>query len=288
MSLSTKIYLDKWIPIYPKELDAYLDAEGNTNSGYFANKTIFNQQGLSTNKWSPLKGFGLINDKSRNTYSISFLFSQILTKNTQFAFFIDLIKQQGWLANPLQRVYFSDLDNFYIGNPSSISIYTSKLNKDVFHLADDIERLPSTRIKIPIGMRFNYFLNENLTLRSYYRYYYDDWGINSHTLNLELPVKLSDKFTFYPSYRFYSQSKSDYFEPYDKLLSSSKYYTSDYDLSTFNSNQLGFGLKYVDIFTKFKIWDVGLKSIDLNYSNYKRNSDFKSSIVSMAVKFIID
>ena len=118
--------------------------------------------------------------------------------------------------------------------------------------------------------------------------YYDDWGINSHTLNLELPVKLSDKFTFYPSYRFYSQSKSDYFEPYDKLLSSSKYYTSDYDLSTFNSNQLGFGLKYVDIFTKFKIWDVGLKSIDLNYSNYKRNSDFKSSIVSMAVKFIID
>tara|TARA_B100000795_G_scaffold71964_1_gene50694 strand:+ start:2412 stop:3803 length:1392 start_codon:yes stop_codon:yes gene_type:complete len=288
VSLSTKIYLDKWIPIYPKELDAYLDAEGNTNSGYFANKTIFNQQGLSTNKWSPLKGFGLINDKSRNTYSISFLFSQILTKNTQFAFFIDLIKQQGWLANPLQRVYFSDLDNFYIGNPSSISIYTSKLNKDVFHLADDIERLPSTRIKIPIGMRFNYFLNENLTLRSYYRYYYDDWGINSHTLNLELPVKLSDKFTFYPSYRFYSQSKSDYFEPYDKLLSSSKYYTSDYDLSTFNSNQLGFGLKYVDIFTKFKIWDVGLKSIDLNYSNYKRNSDFKSSIVSMAVKFIID
>ena len=54
------------------------------------------------------------------------------------------------------------------------------------------------------------------------------------------------------------------------------------------SNQFGFGLKYVDIFTKLKIWDIGLKSIDVNYSNYKRNSDFKSSIVSMGMKFIID
>ena len=210
-SLSTKIYLDKWIPIYPKELDAYIDSERNTDIGFFYNRTIYNQQGESSKQWSPVKDFELINDKSRNTYSISLLFSQILTKNTQLAFFIDLIKQDGWLANPLQRVYFSDIDNFYIGNPSSISSYTSKLNKDVFHLADDIEKLPSTRMKVPIGMRFNYFLNEKLTLRTYYRYYYDDWGINSHTINLELPVKLTDNFTFYPSYRFYSQSKSDFF-----------------------------------------------------------------------------
>ena len=288
VSLSTKIYLDKWIPIYPKELDAYIDSERNTDIGFFYNRTIFNQLGESSNQWSPVKDFELINDKSRNTYSISLLFSQILTKNTQLAFFIDLIKQDGWLANPLQRVYFSDIDNFYIGNPSSISSYTSTLNKDVFHLADDIEKLPSTRIKVPIGMRFNYFLNEKLTLRTYYRYYYDDWGINSHTINLELPVKLSDNFTFYPSYRFYSQSKSDFFEPYDKLISTSKYYTSDYDLSKFNSNQLGFGLKYVDIFTKLKIWDLGLKSININYSNYERNSDFKSNILSVGLKFVID
>lgn len=288
ISLSTKIYLDKWLPIYPKELDAYIDAEGDTSSGYFNNKIIYNQKGIISNNWSPVTNFGFINNKSRNTYSVSFLFSQILNKNTQFAIFIDLIKQKGWLANPLQRVYFSDKDNFYIGNPSSIPIYTSKSNKDVFQLADDIERLPSNRTKIPIGIRFNYFLNENLTLRTYYRYYWDDWKIKSHTLNLELPIKVSDNFTFYPSYRFYSQSKSNYFEPYEKHISSSTYYTSDYDLSKFSSNQFGFGLKYVDIFTKLKIWDIGLKSIDVNYSNYKRNSDFKSSIVSMGMKFIID
>ena len=132
------------------------------------------------------------------------------------------------------------------------------------------------------------FLNENLTLRTYYRYYFDDWKVNSHTINLELPIKLSDYFTFYPSYRFYTQTKSKFFEPYNKHLSSSKYYTSDYDLSKFKSNQFGLGLKYVDIFTKFKIWELGLKSIDLNYSNYKRDSDFNSNIISMGLKFVMD
>jgi len=288
VSLSTKVYLDKWIPIYPKELDAYVDADGDTSSGYFNDKTIYDQEGVSSNKWSPIKGFGLINDKSRNTFSLSFLFSQILTKNAQFAFFIDIIKQQGWLANPLQRVYFSDINNFYIGNPSSIPLYTSTLNNDVFHLADDIERLPSNRLKIPIGLRFNYYLNENLALRTYYRHYFDDWGINSHTFNLELPIKILDNFTFYPSYRFYTQSKADYFEPYEKLLSSSQYYTSDYDLSKFRSNQLGFGLKYVDIFTKLKVWDLGLKSVNINYSKYKRNSDFQSYIFTVGFKFVVN
>jgi len=288
LSLSTKIYIDKWIPIYPKELDSYIDTQGDTGIGFFYNKTIFDQSGNSTNQWSPLKNFQLIDDKSRNTYSVSLLFSQILNKNAQLSLFVDLIQQKGWLANPLQRVYFSDIDNFYMGNPSNIPYYTSRQNDDVFHLADDIERLPDTRIKIPIGLRFNYFLNENLTLRSYYRFYTDDWGINSHTLNFEFPFKFFDSFTLYPSYRFYTQTQADYFKPYNQHLSSAKYYTSDYDLSKFQSNQLGIGIKYVDIFAKLRLWSFALKSIDLNYSYYSRDSDFKSDIVSLGFKFIID
>ena len=134
----------------------------------------------------------------------------------------------------------------------------------------------------------NYFLNENFTIRSYYGFYTDDWGLNSHTLNLELPIKFLNSFTLYPSYRFYTQSKADYFQPYDQHLSTSEYYTSDYDLSKFNSNQFGMGLKYVDIFAKMKLWRIGLKSIDLNYSFYERDSDFKSDIISVGMKFIVD
>ena len=201
---------------------------------------------------------------------------------------MDLVKQQGWLGNPLQRVYFGDIENYYIGEASSIPNYTSPTNTDVFHLADDIERLPSNRLKIPLGFRFNYYLNEVFSLRTYYRHYFDDWGIKSNTASLEIPIKLSDKFTAYPSFRYYDQTESDYFAPYDQNLSTSPYYTSDYDLSKFNAIQLGFGFSYTDIFTKTKIWKLGLKSVDFRFNNYKRNTGLNANFVGLGLKFVVD
>lgn len=295
ISIKANVYLDSWSPRYPTELDSYLEANNSINSGFFNGVDILNQNGDIIDKtgnsaeiWAPKSAGGLVNDKSRNSYSISLSFSQILNKNAQFSIFLDVVQQQGWLANPMQRVYFGDIDNFYIGNASSISNYTSSTNTDVFQLADDIERLPDTRFKIPIGFRFNQYINEVFTLRTYYRYYFDDWGVNSHTASIEMPIKVSDKFTLYPSYRFYNQTAADYFAPYEENLSTSEFYTSDYDLSEFDANQFGIGVGYTDIFTKWHIWKLGLKSINLKYNNYKRNTGLSANIISFGCKFVLD
>ncbi|WP_298366312.1 DUF3570 domain-containing protein [uncultured Lutibacter sp.] len=292
IGVKANVYFDSWQPVFPTEIDSYLEANQNLNNGFFSGIEILDQDGDIVNKngsnvWSPLNNT-LIEDESRNTYSLSLSFSQIISEKAQFSIFADIIQQDGWLANPMQRVYFSDRDNYYIGNASSISNYTSKENTDVFQLADDIERLPDTRFKIPVGARFNYYINEVVSLRTYYRYYYDDWGISSHTASLEVPIKLSDKFTIYPSYRYYNQTAADYFAPYEELVSTNEFYTSDYDLSEFNSNQYSLGISYTDIFTKRRIWKLGLKSVDLKYSNYERNTGLSSSIVSLGFKFIAD
>ncbi len=292
LGVSAKVYLDAWNPRYPTELDSYYEVNGNLNSGFFANANILDQNGNiidknGANVWSPANS-PFISDKSRNSYSVSFSFSQILNKNAQFSLFFDLVQQKGWLANPMQRVYFADIDNFYIGNASSIPFYTTRQNQDVFQLADDIERLPNTRFKIPIGLRLNYYLSDMFVLKTYYRYYTDDWGIKSHTAEIEVPIKISTKFTLYPSYRYYNQTAADYFAPYEQNLSTSQYYTSDYDLSKFNANQYGFGVSYIDIFTKSHIWKLGIKSIDLKYNSYNRNTGLKAHIISAGVKFIMD
>ena len=125
-------------------------------------------------------------------------------------------------------------------------------------------------------------------LRSYYRYYTDDWGIKSHTASLEVPVKITDKFTLYPSYRFYNQTAADQFGAYNTHLSTDEFYTSDYDLSKYNANQFGFGLNYTDIFAKIHIIQFGLKSIDLKYYNYKRNTGLSSNIITAGFKFVQD
>lgn len=288
VGLSAKVYLDAWIPVYPYELKEYADTNGNLNEGFFQGVTILDQNGNASGDWRPANGFELIQDKSRNSYSASFSFSQILSKNAQISLFVDVVKQQGWLANPLQRVYFGDVPNYYIGNSAGIPNYTSPTNKDVFQLADDIERLPDSRLKIPIGLRFNYFINETFALRTYYRYYFDDWGVSAHTASIEVPIKVFDKFTLYPSYRYYNQTEADYFSTYEENISTSTYYTSDYDLSKFNANQYGFGISYTDIFAKVHISKFGLKNIDLKYANYKRNTGLSASIVSFGLKFVMD
>ncbi len=213
-------------------------------------------------------------DKSnRNSYSVGLGFSQILSKNMQASLSLDLVQQQGLLSTPFQRIYFSDINHTLISGTN-------------FARADNIERLPDTRFKTAIGGRLNYFINEMFVVRTYYRYYSDDWGISSNTASIEIPIKIADKFTLYPSYRYYNQTAADYFYPYEGALSTEEFYTSDYDLSKFSANQYGFGVSYTDIFTKLKIGSYGLKSIDLKFDQYKRDSGLHYILVSGGIKFV--
>lgn len=266
LSISANVYLDTWNAIYPIELRPFGENGNGINNSLFTQNTIIGNQ-----NYSPL--FTEFKDESRNSYSVGFGLSQILHKNVQGSLSVDLVKQDGLLSTPFQRVYFSDIADSFIED---------------FQLADAIEQLPDSRFKVAIGGRLNWYLSESFTVRTFYRYYFDDWGINSHTASIEIPFKLSDKFTLYPSYRFYNQTAADYFYPYETALSSYEFYTSDYDLSKYSSNQFGFGISYTDIFTKAHIWKFGLKSVDLKYYKYDRNTTFSSSIITAGLKFIMD
>ncbi len=293
LSLSTNIFLDTWDPRYPTEIHVYKETGGNLYQDFFNGVSILDQNGQVTDKSSPdtwrPKSTDLVNDKARNSYSASVSFSQVLSKNIQVSLFGDVVLQKGWLSNPMQRVYFKDTPNYYIGEAADIPYYTDpQKNNGVFQLADDIERLPDSRLKMPIGVRFNYYINEFLVLRSYYRYYFDDWDIQSHTINFELPIKIAEKFTLYPSYRYYNQTAAKYFYPYETALSTYDYYTSDYDLSPFTANQYGFGIKYTDVYLDTKVFGVfGLKKLSLNYNYYERDNQFHANIITIGSTFIL-
>ncbi len=292
IGISANVYLDTWNPQYPTEIKTYIEEDGNLNGGFFNGVNILDSYGVPIDKngtvvWQPINNT-LITDRGRNTFSFSLSFSQIISKRLQIAIFSDIVIQQGWLANPMQRVYFADRDNYYIGVGTSIPVYETPENKDVFQLADDIERLPDKRFKIPIGARLNLYVTDFLTVRTYYRYYFDDWGINSHTVNIELPVKIGSKFTFYPTFRYYDQTAADYFAPFEQHLSTEKYYTSDYDLSKFSSKQYGFGIRYSDLLSGSHDGLIILKNMTLNYGYYDRSTGLNAHIVSFGVKFVLN
>ena len=266
LSFKASAYIDQWTTLYPRELRAF-DSGGNG-----LNDPLFTRNILTgSENYAP--SFMAFNEKGRQSYAVGTVFSQVLSPKMQASLAADVVYQQGLLSTPFQRVYFSDVADSFIED---------------FHLADDVERLPDTRFKIALGGRLNWYLNELFVLRTFYRYYNDDWGINSHTASVEVPIKLSNKFTLYPSYRYYQQSAADYFAPYEQHLSTSEFYTSDYDLSKFSANQYSLGISYTDIFTKFRVRRLGLKSIDFKYSYYKRDSGLEASIFSLGFKFIRD
>lgn len=288
ISFKASAYLDQWRPIYATELSEFEKNGTNfQNSGYFNGVTVYNQSGNVSNAYLP-SNFKSWDSNERNSYAFSIGFSQVLNEKLQFSVFLDVLKQEGNLSSPFNRVYFADRNNFYIGNIQYLNVYENSRNIGLYQLADDIERLPNTRFKIPFGTRVNYYLHELITIRTYYRYYQDDWDISSHTANVELPIKISDKFTISPSYRYYIQNGTKYFAPFEKHLSTSQYYTSDYDLSSFNAHQYGAGLHYTDIFTKSKIWKFGIKNIDLRYNFYNRSDGLQANIITFGVKFIQD
>lgn len=266
VSVNGNVYIDTWNAIYPTELRPFTEGGNGLNNSLFTQNTI-----TGNTNYSPI--FTEFANEGRNSYSLGFGFSQILHKNVQGSLALDFVQQQGLLSTPFQRVYFADVADSFIEN---------------FQLADAIEQLPDSRFKVAIGGRLNWYLNERFTVRTFYRYYFDDWGINSHTASIEVPIKIADKFTLYPSYRFYNQTSADYFRPYEVALSTEEFYTSDYDLSEYSANQFGFGVSYTDIFAKAHLWKFGLKSIDLKFYQYDRDTTFSSSIITAGFKFVMD
>ena len=202
-----------------------------------------------------------LDSKPRTSYNLGLALSQVVNKNLQMSFLLDLGYQQGLLATKFNRVYFAE-------DPSIVKS----------------EKLPDTRTKIPFGIRTNYFLGDNIVLRSYYRYYWDDWGISSHTISLEPSYKITPFTSISVPYRFYTQIAADYFKPFQKHSVLDELYTSDYDLSKFNSHMIGASYRVLD--SGNGIFHVKrINTLELRYGYYTRDNGLNSHIVTLLMKF---
>ena len=217
-----------------------------------------------------LRGRVSLPTDKRQSYNGAIGFNKVLSKRMQFSLMAETTYMKGLLSTPFHRVYFANRD-----------------------LAD-IERLPSSRLKNSLGTRINYYASNNIILRGYYRYYWDDWGMDGHTFNFEMPVKLNRFFSIYPHYRFHTQTAVDHFAPYREHLFGDQvqgqFYTSDFDLSELQSHTYGLGLLYspaspiASIGIPFAKRKLQLEAIDLKGSIYDRSTGLKGWIVSMGFK----
>ena len=196
----------------------------------------------------------------RFSYHLNVQYQHILNRRTTLAVSTGVSYQQGLLSTPFHRVYFPGEE------------------------LPRIERLPGRRWQWPISLRLHYFAGGSLVTRFFYRYYLDGFGIQAHSLELELPMKLNPSFTFIPVYRYHRQIASHYFQPYLGHQPDATFYSSDFDLSGFNSHKMGVGMQ----FSPARRWRWPgrksrgeLTSISLRVAHYRRSDGLRAWMGSM-------
>jgi uncharacterized protein DUF3570 len=221
-----------------------------------------------------------ITDDTRTTVKFGLSYSQVINKRLQALFSAEVVSQRGLLSTPFHRVFFDDAN---IDDSNAIL-------RNLSH----VERLDDSRIKIPVSMRFNYYLSDFIRVKTFYRFYTDSWGISAHTASLELPMMVSPSFIVSPFVRYHTQTAADDFYDFGQASASNtpEFYTSDYDLSDLNSVKIGVGLQYSPVmgvsnfkspFRKNKT--AQLKSIGLRTAYYDRSDGLNAWMVSLDFGF---
>ena len=215
---------------------------------------------------------------TRQTFNLSVVYAQVLSKRLQAAISIEPVVQRGLLSTPFQRVYFYD-SNPALGTPGALGTALAEV-------------LPRLRYKYPASLRLTYYATDLVQLRGFYRFYNDNFGIRAHTFEIEAPVKVTGFFTLYPFYRYHTQTAADYFAPYLQHSVTNEYFTSDYDLSAFSANKVGLGFRYAPLYGlgRFKTPFGGgritkFKSLDVRYGYYRQSTGLTANVISADLSF---
>ena len=191
----------------------------------------------------------------RYSTNIEFDVQHDINRRMSIGFFPGFIVQTGLLSTPFHRFYFDGADTAVV------------------------ENLPRSRVKVPLGVQWNTFIGSRVVLQLYYRFYWDDFGINANTVNPEVPIKVTPQLSITPFVRWYSQTAADYFYPYQTAERGTPYYTSDYDLSQFTSFKVGGGIKFLTI------KNMAFRQLSVRYAHYSRSDGLSFNQVSSYVNF---
>jgi len=214
----------------------------------------------------------------RRSYGFSLTYAGILAPRVQLTLTAEPVAMSGLLSTPFHRIYFQGLD---------VAAYLQSDRRNF--VADDVERLPDTRYKLPLSIRLNYKLSDALALRTFGRYYTDSWGVQGISLEAELAYQVSGAWTLIPFARYYEQQSARYYRGIGLHSPTQEFYTSDVDLAELNTAKLGLGIRYAPLFGlgRTKVGQRGLewKQVSLRGAYYTRNLDLTAYSITIATSF---
>jgi hypothetical protein len=148
-------------------------------------------------------------DDNKNIYSGFLGVSRIVSKRAIMRFGLSYTYREGFLTDPY------------------------KLN----------DRRPDEREEWTLSGGYrHYFVGADAALHADYRYFDDDWGIKSHTVDLAWHQNIGGTTQLIPYLRYYSQSEADFFS--NQVDYTDRYFADDYRLSAFGAITWGLRVRH--------------------------------------------
>ena len=164
--------------------------------------------------------------QSKHSTSILASYSHILNKNTLLQISAGMSEKSGYLSDPYKMVVTQD---GLIGDSR-----------------------PDNKSSKTIAAQLRYFVDPlDAALHLDYRFYNDDWEIDSHTIDLAWYQNLPFDIQFIPSVRLYSQSQSYFYQVFYSQNRADSLYSTDYRLSEYGATTLG-----LKLIKKFDSWSL--------------------------------
>ena len=162
-----------------------------------------------------------VNNEDKENYSIFGGITQVINKHTVLQTTLGISYFDGFLSDPYKQVS--------VGPRIGATLFPDNRPDD------RTQYTFSTRLR-----RYSELLGAALHVD--YRFYYDDWDVRSHTLDLGLHKVTDSGWAFDTSLRYYSQTQADFYEPFYTALPADGEVSSDYRLSPYGAISLRLGL----------------------------------------------
>lgn len=150
-------------------------------------------------------------------------YSQVLDTKTILQLSADFVRLAGYQSSPYRYVGFN-------GGGLCREVAANCV----------MEIHPRERMRTALSAKLRRALASVFSMGIDYRYYFDDWGLDSHTISPDFAFLIGDHGTLIADYRFYTQSRADFYQPsYPGPESAYTYLTRDRKLSAMMQHHAG-------------------------------------------------
>ncbi len=201
---------------------------------------------------------------TREDWATTLGLTQVINKNALLQTGFGFTRGTGYMANPYKTVSIATID------PTDTICDGADQGYLCANVNALLEQRPTERNQFNGNLRYVQHLDfADAATHVGYRFFSDDWGITSHTLDADWAQPLPHGWMVTPSVRYYSQNAANFYTPYLVTFKDSNsknginrnnlptYYSSDYRLAGYGA--LSGGIAASKFFAKGIALDVGFE-----------------------------